>query len=40
MVRRIQAYKTYYSDFMQSLSDAERLKVQRAKNEYYGSKEE
>lgn len=30
MIRRIQAYGRYYSDFMQSLSDAERLKIQRA----------
>lgn len=30
MIRRIQAYGRYYRDFMQSLSDAERLKIQRA----------
>ncbi|MBQ0060834.1 MAG: type II toxin-antitoxin system RelE/ParE family toxin [Bacteroidales bacterium] len=30
MIRRIKAYKNYYSDFMASLSDAERLKIQRA----------
>ena len=30
MVKKIKAYKHYYSDFMASLSDAERLKVQRA----------
>lgn len=30
MIRRIQAYGGYYSDFMKSLSEAERLKVQRA----------
>ena len=30
MIRKIQAYKHYYSEFMMSLSDAEKLKVQRA----------
>lgn len=30
MIRRIKAYKNYYSDFMASLSDAERLRIQRA----------
>lgn len=30
MIRRIQAFGTYFSDFMQTLSDAERLKIQRA----------
>lgn len=30
MVRKIQAYGHYYSDFMRSLSIAERLKIQRA----------
>lgn len=30
MVRKIIAYGTYYSDFMKSLSEQERLKIQRA----------
>ncbi len=30
MIRKIQAYTDYYSEFMMSLSEAERLKVQRA----------
>ncbi len=30
MTRRIQAYGRHYSDFMKSLSEAERLKIQRA----------
>lgn len=30
MIRKIIAYGTYYSDFMKSLSEQERLKVQRA----------
>lgn len=30
MIRRILAYKHYYSEFMQTLSEAERLKIQRA----------
>lgn len=30
MARRIQAYKNYYTDFMALLSEAERLKIQRA----------
>ena len=30
MIRRIQAYKHYYCDFMASLSEVERLKIQRA----------
>lgn len=30
MIRRIKAFGNYYSEFMQSLSEAERLKIQRA----------
>ena len=30
MIRRIQAYGTHYGEFMKSLSESERLKVQRA----------
>lgn len=30
MIRKIQAYKHYYCDFIASLSEAERLKIQRA----------
>ena len=30
MVRKIIAYGRYYSDFMESLSERERLKIQRA----------